>query len=110
MFSQKLDSDFLSLLSVEEAKMQGEEKCLEKRHKLEKIIYVLKQAKPAVPVRKICREHGISERAFKVGSGGAGDSEAEAVKGVGGRESQFEAALVVDLGLGERILHKVVKK
>jgi putative transposase len=83
-----------------------------KGHNQEKIIYVLKQGEAGLPVREICREHGISEQTFyswKRKYGGIGVSELRRLRMLE-EENRKLKQLVADLTLDKHILQEVVKK
>lgn len=83
-----------------------------KRFTEEQIIKVLKQAETGVPIKELCRQHGVSQGSFykwKSKYGGMEVSDAKKLRGLEDENRRLKK-LVADLSLDIQILKDVNSK
>ena len=95
-----------------ERKQKEDQKCHEKGHSEEQIVYALRQAEAGKKVGDICREMGVSQQAFyswKKRYAGVGVSELRELRQLR-EENRKLKTLVADLTLDKHILQEVLSK
>lgn len=93
-------------------RLNNRETTMKKRHSVEQIIRILKQAEGAGGLREVCREHNISEQTYyrwKRKYGGLEQSEALRLKSLEEENARLKR-LVADQALDIQILKEVNSK